>query len=138
LRDPVERFESGLAHHRAHRGALTAEVYADALARGFYGRALDAWMEHFPQERILVLQYERCVQDPLGELQRTFRFLGLPPFTPDALTERVNEAKSQGALSHDVRRRLRDVYAHDVLALAASRPGVDPTLWPNFAGLVRA
>ena len=138
LRDPVERFRSGLEHHRGHRGALTGEVYADAVTRGFYGRALGEWTPHFPQEQILVLQYERCVRDPLGELQRTYRFLDLPPFTPDEVTRRVNPRRAQLALPDDARQRLRELYAPDVLHLAASAPDVDPGLWPNFSGLVRA
>ena len=138
VRDPVERFSSGLAHHRGHRGALTGQVYADALARGFYGRALGEWTCHFPREQILVLQYERCVRDPLGELQRTYRFLDLPPFTPDEVSQRVNSRRGQFTLPDDARQRLRELYAADVLDLAASTPDVDPGLWPNFSGLVRA
>jgi Sulfotransferase domain len=138
LRDPVERFESGLAHHRAQRGALTAQVYADALARGFYGQALGYWRRHFAREQILVLQYERCVQDPLGELQRTFRFLDLSPFTPDEAAARVNPGKARRTLPTDVRRRLCELYTPDVLALSASAPEIDPALWPNFTPMVRA
>jgi Sulfotransferase domain len=138
LRDPVERFQSGLAQHRGHRGALTAEAYSDALGRGFYGQALAEWARHFPREQMLVLQYERCVHDPVGELQKTYRFLNLPPFTPHEVTERVNRRKAQIRLPDDARRRLRDLYAPDVLALAAATPEVDPSLWPNFTSLVRA
>jgi hypothetical protein len=138
LRDPVERFESGLAHHREHRGALTAEAYTDALVRGFYGQALGEWTRHFPPEQILVLQYERCVQDPLGELQRTYRFLDLAPFTPDEVTKRVNGSRARLTLPDGARRRLRELYAPDVLALATSTPDIDPSLWPNFTRLVRA
>jgi Sulfotransferase domain len=136
LRDPVERFQSGLAHHRGHRGALTAEAYSDALVRGFYGQALAEWTRHFPREQMLVLQYERCVQDPVGEIQRTYRFLNLPPFTPDEVTESVNRRRAQLTLPDDARRRLRELYAPDVLALAAATPEIDPELWPNFARLV--
>jgi hypothetical protein len=138
LRDPVERFRSGLAHHRGHRGTLTADVYADALSRGFYGRALGEWSRYFPQEQIFVLQYERCVRDPLGELQRTYRFLDLPPFVPDEVTQRVNPRRAQLVLPDDARQRLRELYAADVVDLAASTPDVDPGLWPNFSGLVLA
>jgi hypothetical protein len=138
LRDPVERFRSGLAHHREHRGTSSAEVYTDALVRGFYDQALGHWVRHFPREQILVLQYERCVQDPLGELQRTYRFLDLPAFTPEVVAERVNRSKGWLALPDDARRRLVELYASDVLALAASTPDVDLDLWPNFSSLVRA
>lgn len=139
LRDPVERFRSGLAHHRGHWGALTAEAYADALVRGFYAQALEEWTRHFPREQILILQYERCVRDPLGELQRTYNFLDLPPFIPDGVAERVNESRAaQLTLPEDARRRLCELYAPDVLALSASTSEIDTRLWPNFASLIRA
>ncbi len=138
LRDPVERFRSGLAHHRGHRGALTAEAYTDALARGFYAQALEEWTRHFPREQILILQYERCVRDPLGELQRTYNFLGLPPFIPDGVAERVNESRAQLTLPDDARRRLCELYAPDVQALTASTSEIDTRLWPNFSSLIRA
>jgi hypothetical protein len=138
LRDPVERFRSGLAHHRAHQGALAAEVSADAVVRGFYDQALGHWLRCFTHEQILVLQYERCVQDPMAELGRTFRFLGLPPFVPADVEQRVNESKVQIELPDDARRRLRELYSSDVSSLAVNWPDVDLALWPNFASLVRA
>jgi hypothetical protein len=138
LRDPVERFRSGLAHHQTHRGGLSAEVTADAMGRGLYGQSLGRWTQHFERDRILVLQYERCVQDPAGELARTFRFLGLASHFPPGVEGRVNESKDRLELTDDARRRLRDVYAPDVAALAADWADIDLGLWPNFASLVGA
>jgi hypothetical protein len=137
LRDPVERFRSGVAHHRAYRGASSTDVYADALARGFYGQSLAVWTRHFDPEQVLVLQYERCVEDPLGELERTYRFLGLSPFEPAHIGRRVNESRVDLELAPDVRQRLCEIYAPDVAALAASTGQVDLSLWPNFARLAR-
>ncbi len=82
LRDPVDRFRSGLAHRRRDRGRLTVEAWQDGIERGFYDEALHRWLAHFPPEQILVLQYEHCVADPAGQLARTYRFLGLEPFVP--------------------------------------------------------
>jgi hypothetical protein len=137
LRDPVERFRSGVAHHRAYRGGLTSDVYADALGRGFYAQSLGRWTRYFDSEEILVLQYERCVEDPLGQLARTFRFLGLPPFEPDDVLRRVNESRVDLELPEDVRARLYELYAPDVMALSAGTGDIDLSLWPNFARLVR-
>ena len=80
LRDPVERFRSGLAHQRRDRGKLTAEIYQDALTRGLYDDALQPWTAFFPPEQVLLLQYERCRADPATQLARTYQFLGLEPF----------------------------------------------------------
>ena len=138
VRDPVDRFCSGLSHHREHRGALTAEAYADALSRGFYHHSLRQWERHFPPEQILVLQYERCVRDPNHELQRTYRFLGLPSFEAQGLEGRVNIGREHVTLPDDARSRLRDVYAPDVQALSGHLPDLDLGLWSNFSGLARA
>ena len=133
LRDPVERFRAGLAHQRRDRGSLATDAYQDAVARGFYDHALRRWATYFPPEQILVLQYERCVADPLGQLARTYRFLGLDPFVPDGIGSRVNATSRPLELNEDVRRRLVELYSPDALALSTRFPDVELNLWPNFA-----
>jgi hypothetical protein len=135
LRDPVERFRSGLAHHRRDRGRLTAETYQDALSRGLYSDALRPWTACFPNEQILVLQYERCRADPAPQLARTYRFLGLDPFVHEGIDKRVNVTEHTLDLEEDVRRRLVQAYESDVRALAQRFPDIDLRLWPNFAGI---
>jgi hypothetical protein len=134
VRDPVERFRSGLAHHGRHTGRLIADVYADAVVRGLYGRWLEHWLEHFPSDRILVLQYEHCVADPAGQIERTYRFLGLSPFTPPDLRRRVSASAELVPLGTDARRRLADFYAADVRLLSALTPELDLNLWTSVAG----
>ena len=135
LRDPVERFRSGLSHHRRDRGRLDPDVYADAVARGFYNQALTAWTTHFPRRQLLVLQYERCVADPLGQLARTYRFLGLDPFVPEGIERRVSGTTDFVPLDEDARSRLADLYAPDANALATNFPEfeLDIGLWTNFS-----
>jgi hypothetical protein len=133
LRDPVERFRSGLAHQRRDRGRLTIEAYQDAVARGFYHDELRRWTTYFPREQILVLQYERCAEDPIGQLTRTYRFLGLEPVVSAGLGSRVNRTAKSPSLSEHVRRRLVELYTPDVRALLKSFAELDPSLWPNFA-----
>jgi hypothetical protein len=135
LRDPVERLRSGLSHHRTQRGRLTAEAWADAVDRGFYDRQLAGWATWFSPDRFLVLQYERCVADPAGELARTYRFLGLDPFVPDGLSRRVSATRDLVPLPEDVRRRLVDLYRGDVTALAENQPKLELERWPNFDAL---
>jgi sulfotransferase family protein len=135
LRDPVERFLSGLAHQRRDRGRLTVEAYQDAIARGFYHDALCRWTARFPQEQILILQYERCIVDPLGQLARTHRFLGLEPSAAEGIETRVNATTQTLGLDQDVRRRLVELYAPDVRALSRSVGDLDLDLWPNFRGV---
>jgi hypothetical protein len=135
LRDPVERFRSGIAHQRRDRGGLTGEAYQDAVARGLYFEALHRWAAYFPPEQMLILQYERCKADPAGQLARTYRFLGLEPFVPEGIERRVNVTARSADLNEDVRRRLVELYAPDVGALTKCFPDIDLGLWPNFIGI---
>ncbi len=135
VRDPVERFRSGLAHQWRHQASVTGATVADAVARGFYHRALAPWSEYIDDGRLMVLQYERCTEDPAGQLARSYRFLGLPDdFVPPNLHRPVG-ATTDGKvhLADDARRRLVDAYTPDVEALAAQFPELDLALWPNFA-----
>ena len=140
VRDPVERFVSGVAHEPPSPGANQGTVLADAISRGFYAAALRPWVERFGADRFLVLQYERCVADPRGELGRTWAFLGVDP-TPAStlpaarLVEPVSPTRgAKLALAADARRRLSELYAPDVSALLAQFPHLDRGLWTNFAG----
>lgn len=135
LRDPVERFRSGLAHQRRDSGRLSVETYQSAVARGLYHEALRRWTAYFPPEQILLLQYERCIADPSGQLARTYRFLGLEPFVHEGIEKRVNATTRTPHLEDDVRRRLVDVYESDVRALSKDFPDLDLRLWPNFTSI---
>ena len=81
LRDPVERFRSGrtLAENRLTVGSSTRAAANAGFQRGVYADQLLRLWRAFPREQVLVLQFERCVRDPAGELRRTFAFLGLAP-----------------------------------------------------------
>jgi hypothetical protein len=135
LRDPVERFRSGLAHQDRDRGSLTVEVYQDAFSRGLYHEALRRWTAYFPPEQILVLQYERCIDDPTGQLARTYRFLELDPIEVKGIDQRVNATTHALDLQDETRVRLVELYESDVRALSKQIPDLDLSLWPNFASI---
>ena len=136
LRDPVDRYLSGVAHHRRTEGAVGPFVTADAIQRGFYHRALGDWTGHVPPSRLLVLQFERCVVDTAGQLRATFEFLGLPDHPPPpSVVGTETPVPTRSGPDDDLRRRLVSIYESDVLALAARHPGIDLALWPNFAYL---
>ena len=132
LRDPVDRISSGLAHVRRDKGRVTLPDYKDAVARGFYHDPLSWWLRHFSLDQILVLQFERCLQDPVGQISRTYEFLELEPFVPQTLEEKVNPSSGVPKLDEDARERLTQIYLPDVLALCQSFPEIDLCLWPNF------
>jgi hypothetical protein len=140
LRDPVERYRSGLAHalRNAERDGVPIRLaqVADAAWRGFYYEQLRRVFELFARERVLVLQFERCRDDPLAELQRTCAFLEIA--APHALPAPMTRERTPGP-KPDVPDRMRselvDVLREDVRRLAELCPEIDLELWPNFASL---
>jgi hypothetical protein len=143
LRDPVERYRSGVGQWQKHkeRRGKRPNLWAgrkDAYARSFYAYALRPYVEAFGRDRLLVLQFEKCLQDPAAEYQRTLEFLGLPAWTPppEILGKRVNVARRRPTPAElgepaDLVTSLEE----DVRELLALAPGIDLSLWPNFRHL---
>jgi hypothetical protein len=140
LRDPVERYLSALALNArvaSRRGApLSRYAPLEAFVRGLYHAQLVRLLGHFDRSEVLVLQYERCTLEPLGELQRTFRFLGLSEsgFVPD-LEAHPKRQPEKPVLDRDTRDAYVQAYRSDVESLIESFPEIDVRLWPNFAHL---
>lgn len=133
LRDPVERYTSGVTHYARRGHAVDPRIAVEALARGCYGAQLRWLFEHFPREQVLVLQYERCRREPAIELSRTLEFLELDSsYRPD-FAHRVNATRGEKVALPDGRRdQLAELYADDVRTLLSLDVGVDPELWPSF------
>lgn len=134
VRDPVERFWSGIWHERFY-GVMDSATLACSVARGRYFSLLSSWLGVFPEEQLLVLQYEQCVARPRQELTRTYEFLGLNPgFMPEGIERGVHQSGSDRArgVNDDVRGRLVNLYADDVELLMTNFKHLDQRLWPNF------
>jgi hypothetical protein len=136
LRDPVDRLRSALTHQLAlSRAPLSDGDIQAAFQRGLYAPQLRRVLAAFPAERVLVGQYEACRADPAGQLARTYAFLGLAPFEPDAARLRGEVNPTTGRrfeLSATLRRALTEGYADDLAQLPELVPGFDLTLWPFF------
>lgn len=143
LRDPVERFLSGLEHSTriaSERGApLSRHAPLEAFMRGFYHAQLSGLLLHFDRSQVLVLQYERCAAEPLDELRRTFEFLGLRDvgFRPDVGARPNASRNEKPKLDPDTLESCVRAYSDDVTNLLDSFPEIDVRLWPNFAHLAR-
>ncbi len=144
LRDPIDRFRSGLTHQLAtSRAPLGHRDIQGAFQRGLYAPQLRRVLAAFPAEQVWVGQYEACRADPARELARTYAFLGLAPHELDAQTFRgevnptTREKFTPGAR---LQASLLEGYAADMAQLAELLPELDLSLWPSAreAGLVRS
>jgi hypothetical protein len=143
LRDPVERYRSGVGQWQKHkqRRGKRLNMWAgrkDAYARSFYGFALRPYVEAYGLENLLILQFEKCLADPAEEYRRTLEFLGLPDWRPppEVLGKAYNVSRrrpSPAALDEpaDLVASLED----DVRELLTYAPDIDLSLWPNFRHL---
>jgi Sulfotransferase family len=140
LRDPVERYRSGAARmvrlaEELERPLRLIEI-SDALWRSFYYEQLSRVFELFGRDQVLVLQFERCLSDPEGEMRATCRFLGLEPLeTPPRQLTRERPPREKPVLPERMREELVRRLADDVGRLARLCPEIDLSLWPNFSHL---
>jgi hypothetical protein len=145
LRDPVERYRSGVGQwqKRKENRGKALNLWAgrkDAYARSFYAFSLSRYVEAFGRDRILILQFERCLSDPAGEYRRTLEFLGLTDWLPDEqiLGKPVNVSKRRPSpKALDEPADLVESLEEDVRALLQLAPDFDMTLWPNFRHFVQ-
>lgn len=146
LRDPVERYRSNIATvlNRSRKqgyDVLSIVLANNAIFHSMYHAQVKRALEILGRDRVLVLQYERCVESPLAQMQRTQRFLGLEPLAamPPALALHVPSGGipwgEKPALPPRLRSELSSALADDVRQVAELCPELDPGLWPNFASL---
>jgi hypothetical protein len=139
LRDPIERYRSGVIREQrlaSERGTdFGLAVVGDAVHRSLYATQLERLYELFSRDQVLVLQYERCLADPLGQMRRTQEFLALEPL--DEAPPRLVKESSSGpkpSLPATLREALVARMGEDVARTAELCPDLDLALWPNFAG----
>ncbi|MGH9177590.1 MAG: sulfotransferase family protein [Acidimicrobiales bacterium] len=136
VRDPVERYVSGVTHDVA-RGDRRPAVATLAFARGLCTAALARYERFFGRDRLLVLQYEACREAPHPALAETFAFLGLEPWQPASIREPVNPTGGPKVpLADSERLELIARYRDEAVALAERYPTIDLSRWPNFRDLV--
>jgi hypothetical protein len=135
VRDPIDRLLLGLARTSDSRASQAGDHMAEAVDRGYYAAQLRRVLAVVPSDRVLTLQYERCVADPAGQIAATYRFLGLDDsHRPAGLSRPPDDpAGPVPPLDPGTRRRLADLYAGDVADLAGLVPGLELRRWPSFA-----
>ena len=135
LRDPIDRFRSGLTHtDDATVDTLSHRDAAGAFQRGLYAQQLRRVFDALPREQVLIQLYEACREDPAGELARTFAFLGLRPveLSPSTFAREVNPTTGRKVeLTPGLRNALQDGYTVDLEALRTLAPELDLGHWPT-------
>lgn len=138
LRDPIERFRSGLTltENRLTLSWTPRAAANGGFQRGCYADQLERLWQAFPREQVLVLQYERCVLDTRAELRRTFSFLGLDPAAAGRSTgpeRRINATRvTKAVLSEEQRAALASAFGPEVRRLARLLPELDLSLWSAY------
>lgn len=135
LRDPVERYISGVTHRVMYREPMKpgGEQHM-AFEAGLYAKQLTTVLDCFPREQMLVLQYEQCCLDPAGQLARTYRFLGLDPgFVPEELTVPIHATHIDKVQVPDTtRHEIVEAYRADSARLVEMFPDLDLDLWTSL------
>lgn len=146
VRNPVDRFISvydrfvrirlewlGLRDERAHVQQMYS-LWCEAVTHCRLADGVRAVQRRWDPSRVLVLQYERCRQDPQGELARTFRFLDVDDtFRPTEISRPVN--REHHVLGHPDaagRARIAELFEADVDQTLALWPALDRSLWADF------
>jgi hypothetical protein len=133
LRDPMERLRSGLRHNLVRFGPLHPHYVIESIERGRYASQLRRLLEYMPREQVLVLQLERCSEEPERELARTYEFLGLASdFVPEDLHRPRGVAWTAPlALTGELWDTALEIYTEEMKMLADDWPELDLSLWPT-------
>jgi hypothetical protein len=143
LRDPVERYVSGVAFDRQFlalrpgKMGLTLEIIMEQQQeRSLYTFQVASVLDAFPRDQVLILQYERCLGSYEEQLARTYDFLGLDPTFRPPQQDNVPAAPPAGDLPDAERAELAREYAADTRRLVELVPEIDVALWPSVRDLV--
>lgn len=134
LRDPVERYASALTLQHQWGQRFNRNFLQHSFQRGLYASQLDRLFTLYPEEQVLVLQFEKCLRSLDTELARTFDFLGVAnDFVPEgALRPQSKSQIAKVQLSPAHRDWLVKSYAADVGRVLERVPRFDRSLWKNF------
>ena len=156
LMNPVDRYRANLAKLRRRRRRETDSL-SNTVGLGRYTAQLRGLLDFYDRERVLVLQLERCLEDPAGEYTRTLRFLGVddgprpasvggrgPLDRARRLLGRANgdlpgaPSRAEVELWPDLEIPMLKELGADVQELLELVPELDLSVWPELADLVEA
>jgi len=98
LRNPIDRAFSNyindikageISRNTSFRKAL--DEHPEYIEQGMYSKQIRRYLDSFSCERLLVLKYDDCHDDPQGFIQRIFSFLEVDrSYNPGMLERRIN------------------------------------------------
>ena len=83
VRDPVDRVRAGYYHQYSNRTEsrpmreAVLDPDASHIPRSMYHLQLTRFLEHYPMERVMLLEQEELRDDRRGTLRRVYEFLGV-------------------------------------------------------------
>ena len=134
--DPIERYRAIFSERLGRRKAGEPLFMTDVVDRRSFGSQLARLRRFYDAERILVLQFERCRRDPLGEYRRTLAFLGVRDrdFAPRPLRRKAAGKPESLLVSAFLRLGLPEGTRRRVGEKLTGRPAPRRTaqLWPEL------
>jgi hypothetical protein len=135
LRDPLERMISGVSYTQTGDQHLNHSQVNLQLYRSMYWSQLENLLNYFSRRQVLLLQYEKCVADPEGELRRTFTFLGVDPGRLRLTSALLRPINALGVTRVSFDEMTRGVICAalraDLRMLGKNFPEIDQSLWPT-------
>lgn len=90
VRDPVARALSQYAHSwamgeldQSPEELMRSDEYLSLLDISSYSVQLEAWLRHFPAERILIVDFRQLVESPRPQIDRLLAHIGAPSMALD-------------------------------------------------------
>ena len=142
VRDPIERYRSHIVENYLGEtdSARQINIAQDGYVKtGLYYYQLSFFLEHFPQEQIMVVDLDDLNRDRLAVMNRIFSFLGLSEMSDPALFDFTANANGEDILPPRIRqsrpyRAIRKL-APELTKRTVSAPLVRRTL---FSGSLKA
>ncbi len=137
LRDPVDRYLSGVAHELRSRGRRDPAIPGDALRRSCYADQLERLLTVVPAERVVVQQFESCVARPGPERDRVWAAIGLEPDRSAPIPPAQNVTSGERPhLPAAVAAQVDAELSRDLERLLAMPFELDPAWWPSAVRLL--
>jgi hypothetical protein len=138
LADPIERYRAIFSERMARRDEGETLYMIDVVDRRSHGAQLARLRRFYDPERILVLQFERCRRDPLGQYRRTLDFLGVRDrdFAPRRLRRKAAGKPESLLVAGLLKLGLPEGTKRRVTERLTRRPAtrVAAPLWPDLEG----